>query len=272
MTQERREKVLNAIRESKKIGGDELFMEVNVDTVLLLFSDCNMHPTLRFDAEYVMLTYPLAYYETQRQRDELSGVAINHAELSGHRLLIEDRPEERLVVATGFFREDQTEELCSALAALQGFLMDAKGSFFRILLGSMHRSVTAPSEPRTLFYSSLALYYMEEDTKESCFHVDFNDVKTLVRKSREFVFYPVIGAPTWRSFYSRIKETIAADTNEGSYTLIMTLVYPPECTGEDADSSERINLHEFFGARTVLFNLMFSTVQRPYSARVILAR
>lgn len=259
--------IIDAIRQSKRIVGDfyELLDEENV---LLYFSYCNMFPTLNFSEEGVKLTYPIAYYVTESQRDGLM-VAWNCLSPS-ERLNIIDMSEQKSIVATGFYLYDESDELCSDLSSTIN--NELWGRFSEIIYSCMPKTVTSPQDPRTLFYSALALYYHEPGLDHSYFYVDYNDVKTICKGSEQFVFYPTFYAISWHELLTNIKHAISEDANDGKNTTLLTSL----TLSKDVDKDEVFDI--FHVAEALEVQRVMSCIQfyrcdsGRYSAKVILAK
>lgn len=257
--------IIDAIRQSKRIVGDfyELLDEENV---LLYFSYCNMFPTLNFSEEGVMLTYPIAYYVTEAQRDGLM-VAWNCLSPS-ERLNIIDMSEQKSIVATGFYLYDESDELCSDLSSTIN--NELWGRFSEIIYSCMPVMVTSPQDPRTLFYSAMALYYHEPELDYTYFHIDFNDVKTICKRSELFVFYPTFHASSLEELLTNMKGAISDDSYDIDNTTLLTSL----TLSRDVNSDEAFNLSQV--AETLEVQRVMSCIQfyrcesGHYSARVIL--
>lgn len=259
--------IIDAIRHSQRIIGD--FYELSdEENILLYYSYCNMYPKLKLSEEGVTLIYPIAYYVTEAQREGL--MVAWSCLLPSERLNIMDMSEQKSIVATGFYSYDQSDELCSDLSST--ISDELWWRFSEIIYSCMPMTVTSPQDPRTLFYSALALYYHEPELDYTYFHIDFNDVKAICKRSERFAFYPTIYAASLEELLTTIKRTISEDNHDGgNTTLLMSLNLSP-----NVDTEKAFNLSHV--AETLNVQRVMSCIQfyrgetGRYSARVILTK
>ena len=276
------------------LKGHELFFDVINEDTLNLNSHLNMYPIISISDEAVLLTCPIAYYETVRQRENILELISKNQQIwydlygwgpspgesddpNAHiinvpvDMVIDEQKEKRLIFASLSVSGDSImahpDEFSSNVSTVYWYSQALREKMYSIIFSEMPRTVTCPDDPKSLFYCSLSLY-----CKAGVHHlipIDFNDVKTSFRNSYQLVFYPSIATDSFERLVFQIQAIIQRDaTSCEDFELILSVTLPEAFS----DGTLYSVLRNSFNTANVHINLMIADKPQQYTADIVLLK
>lgn len=261
----------------------------------------NMCPVLEFMEDGMSLACPIAYYVTDEQRDLILdscrnnkkrvwytdfgwGPYIREIDESGdgksavlpESVIFDDNREELLISAKYSFdagsimakHEEFYNTLCLIEGYARGFRVQNK-DILSIIYDRMVKTKTSPSDPRSLFFCFLLLYYRNNEAHHWLM-VDFNDVKTLLRHGREAVFYPSLTAESFDELVHKMENTFRGDLSpEDHFDIIVTLTLPESFR---SSLEEAYNLGFRYSPNYIKTNIYVAEGSHPFTAEMVLVK
>ena len=279
---------------------DISFEDVN-DTVLRFPSVVKMYPLLKVTDDGVAFTCPLAYYETEEQHrgllvlfenarqvwyDEAGwGPFIGECNEPNARfenlpddLIFEDNPEQRLISAYVFFNPDyildSPEEFSSTIFTICWYPVATRIQICEVINKSMVKTITEPDDPKSYFYCTMLLYYRITNNNQTSpwLAVDWEDVRTSIKISKQLIFYPSLLADSSDGLIKEMEKTIQKDVPDNEpYGLIVTLTVPKIFFIHHYNDPLSIgNLRNKFGTDLVMTHIYIADDTHPYAAEMVL--
>ncbi len=280
---------------------DYTFDIVGPTTVNLDGWPLNMCPVLKLTEDGISLSCPIAYYVTDEQRDLILdncqknktrvwytdfgwGPFIRETDENGEcksailpeGIIFDDNHKELLISANYSFGAESImatpEEFYNTLCLIEGY---ARGfrvqnkDILSIVYDRMVKTKTSPSDPRSLFYCSLLLYYRNNEAHHVLM-VDFNDVKALLRRGRELVFYPSLTAESLDGLVNKMENTFREDlTPEDQFDIIVTLTIPEKFRSA---LEEAYHLMVRYSPNYIKTNIYLAEGSHPFTAEMVLVK
>lgn len=280
---------------------DYTFDTVGPTTVNLDGWPLNMCPVLELTEDGISLSCPIAYYVTDGQRDLILDICqknktrvwytdfewwpfIRETDESGEGkstilpegIIFDDNRKELLISANYSFDAESImatpEEFYNTLCLIEGY---ARGfrvqnkDILSIIYDRMVKTKTSPSDPRSLFFCSLLLYYRNNEAHHWLM-VDFNDVKTLLRHGREAVFYPSLTADSFDELVHKMENTFRGDLSpEEHFDIIVTLTLPESFR---SSLEEAYNLGFRYSPNYIKTNIYVAEGSHPFTAEMVLVK
>lgn len=280
---------------------DDIFDIIEPTTINLDGFPFNMCPVLRFTEDGISLSCPIAYYVTEEQRDLILDICkknktrvwytdfgwgpfISETDESGEGksailpegIIFDVNHEEQLITANYSFDAEgimaTPEEFYHTLNLIEGYARVFRihnQDIHSIIYDRMVKTKTNPSDPRSLFLCSLLLYYRNNEAHHWLM-VDFNDVKALLRRGRELVFYPSLIAESFDGLVNKMENTFREDlTPEDQFDIIVTLTLPESFR---SSLEEAYNLIVRYSPNYIKTNIYLAEGSHPFTAEMVLVK
>ena len=272
---------------------DMLFDVVDAATIRFGSSYINMYSVLEVSDVGASYTCPLSYYVSDAQRDAILDmcdsnrrIPVSEYDLGAiidgcgdskdlpENAVFEDNRYDRMVVVHTVFDKSEIfetpEVFYDTIATVEGFSMALRNRELPgIIYDRMPKTLTDASDPRTLFYCSLMLNYRNSYASR-WFGVDFNDVKTCLRLSRESVFYPSMSSDTFDGIVKEMESAIMEEiSQEEPFGIIVTLTIPKKYMPEIQNV---YSLRHKIGKGQVLENIYIAEDNHPFTAEMVLLK
>lgn len=280
-----------------------VFFDVVDAFTLRLDSTIDMYPVIKIIDDGVVFTCPLAYYETEEQQQGLlkmfessrqiwydeAGLGPFMGECNEPSTRVETLPEglvfkvnqtRRLISAFLTFKPDfilsNPNEFSSALKTVCWYPNASKRQISQVIYKSMSKTVTDSADPKSFFYCTMLLNYRNQGNSETVpwIAVDWQDVRTTIKKSNQLIFYPSLLSDSFEGLVTKMERVFIKDLaiNE-PYGIIMVLTLPQKCLSDYHNGPFRIwNLRNQFGSDFVKTHIIVADDSRLYSAEMALLK
>lgn len=272
-----------------------LFDVINGNT-LQLHSFDSMSPIFEISCSGVALTCPIAYYETDEQcsavlelceeyrhalDDSSFGPFSDEDDNPPRQYLPEDARfeifrEQRLIVISSFFSQasivEDSEIIYSSASSMTSYQTDIHRKISRAIYDRMPKTMTEPTDPRSVFYGAMLLIYHIEDARPWRM-VDFIDVKIAFRHSNILYFYPSLTADSYDELITSIENSLKKDISANEpFQMVVSLTLPQKFFAESFKSQNPYSLREKFRANHILFNIYKTDDGHPFTAETMLLK
>lgn len=272
----------------------DCFFDVINENTLQLHSFDSMSPIFEISCSGVALTCPIAYYETDEQcnavlelceeyrhaPDDLSPFSDKHDNPLRQNLPEDARfeifQEQRLIVVSSFFSQasilEDSEMFYSAASSMTNYLTDLYRMISRAIYDRMPKTITEPTDPRSVFYSAMLLIYHIEDARPWRM-VDFIDVKVSFRHSYIVFFYPSLTADSYDDLVTEIENCFQKDISANEpFQMVISLTLPQKFFAESFKSQNPYTLGVKFKANHIHINLYKADDGHPFTAETMLLK